>query len=83
MRQFSASIFDMSDTEPVKASVVIEQVDVNTLKVVATFPSQSEAERQISIPRTNISRSLRRGRSLGGTFGGMYSSKASDSFTSR
>jgi hypothetical protein len=30
---------------PVKASAVIGQVDVGTLKPVATFPSQSEAER--------------------------------------
>jgi hypothetical protein len=36
---------ERSEIVSVKASVVIEQVDVNTLKVVATFPSQIEAER--------------------------------------
>jgi hypothetical protein len=62
----------------VKASAVIKQVDANTLKVVATFPSQIEAERQTGIPRSNISRGLRRGRPPGGTFGGLYGYKASD-----
>jgi hypothetical protein len=53
---------------------MIEQVDVNTLKVVATFPSQSEAERQTGIPRprTKVRRDLRQG-----PFGYLHSSKAS------
>jgi hypothetical protein len=71
-RHFPAMILDRTETGPAKtmamASTVIEQVDVNTLKVVATFPSQSEAERQTGIPRTNIRRSLRQGRPLGGYF---------------
>jgi hypothetical protein len=57
-----------TETALAKASAVIEQVDVNTLKVVATFPSQSEAERQTGIPRTNIRRGLRQGCPLGGCF---------------
>jgi hypothetical protein len=44
-------ILDRRETAPVRASAVIEHVDVITLKVVATFPSQSEAERQTGIPR--------------------------------
>ena len=50
---------------PVKASAVIGQADVNTLKVVATSPSQIEAERQTGISQTNILRGLRQSRSLG------------------
>jgi hypothetical protein len=69
MRHFPAMIFDMSETAPVNASAnAIEQVDANTLKVVATFLSQSEAERQTGIPRTNIRRGLRQGRPQEGYF---------------
>jgi hypothetical protein len=50
------------------ASAVIELSDINTLKVVATLPSQCEVELQPGIPRTNISRGLRQGRPLGGYF---------------
>jgi hypothetical protein len=67
-RHFPAMILDRSETAPGKASAMIEQVDVSTLKVVATFPSQREAERQTGIPRTNIQRGLRQGRPLGGYF---------------
>ncbi len=67
-RHFPAMILDKSETAPVKASAVIEQVDVNTLKVVATFPSQNKAERRTGIPRLDISRGLRQGRPLGGYF---------------
>jgi hypothetical protein len=67
-RHFPAMILDRNETAPVKASAVIQQVDVNTLKVVATFSSESEAERQTGIPRTTIRRGLRQGRSLGGYF---------------
>jgi hypothetical protein len=69
-RQFLAMILGRSETAQAPASAsasalaVIEEVDVNTLKVVATFPSQSEAERQTGIPRTDIRRSLRQGRPL-------------------
>jgi hypothetical protein len=62
----------------VRASTVVAQVDVKTLKVVAKFPSQSEAERQTGIPRTNIRRYLRQGRSLGDTFGDLYGCKTPD-----
>jgi hypothetical protein len=68
-RRFPAMMLDRSETAPAKAkqaSAVIEQVDINTLKVVATFPSQSEAERQTGIPRTTIHRGLRQGRPLEG-----------------
>jgi hypothetical protein len=61
-RHFPAMILGRTETEPVKASAVIEQIDVNTLKVVATFPSESEAERQTGISRTNIRRGMREGR---------------------
>jgi hypothetical protein len=65
-------ILDWSETAPTKAkavtSVLIEQVDANALKVVAAFPSQSEAERQTDSLRRNIRRGLRRGRLLGGYF---------------
>jgi hypothetical protein len=46
-RDFPAMIFGRSETTPAKAmaSAVIEHVDFNTLKFVAMFPSQSEAER--------------------------------------
>jgi hypothetical protein len=54
----------MSETAPVKAKAVFGQVDVNTLKVVAAFPSQSEAERHTGIPRTNICRDLRQARGI-------------------
>jgi hypothetical protein len=57
-------ILNRSEMAPVKASAVIGQVDVNTLKVVATSPSQMEGERQTGIPRTNIRRGLRQSRSL-------------------
>jgi hypothetical protein len=67
-RHFPAMILDRSETAPVKASAGIEQVDVHTLKVVATFPSQSEAERQTGVSRTDIRRGLRQGRPLGGYF---------------
>jgi hypothetical protein len=71
-RHFPAMIPDRTETAPTKtmamASTVIEQVDVNTLKVVATFPSEGEAEGQTGIPRTNISQSLRQGRPIGGYF---------------
>jgi hypothetical protein len=66
VRHFPAMMLDRSEKAPVKASAVIEQVDVNTLKVVATFPSQSEAERQTGIPRAKIGRGLREGQPLGG-----------------
>jgi hypothetical protein len=39
-RHFPAMILDKSVMAPLEASAVIEQVDVNTLKVVGTFPSQ-------------------------------------------
>jgi hypothetical protein len=67
-RHYPAMILNRSETASVKASTMIEQVDANTLQAVATFSSQSEAERQTGIPRTNISRSLRQGRPLGGYF---------------
>jgi hypothetical protein len=67
-RHFPAMILNRTETASVKASTVIEQVDANTLLVVATFSSQCEAERQTGIPRTNIRRSLRQGRPLGGYF---------------
>ena len=41
-----------------KAAAAIEQVDVSTFKVVATFPSDSEAEQQSDMPRTSIRRDL-------------------------
>jgi hypothetical protein len=44
-------ILDRDEIAPVKASTIIEQVDANTLEVVSTFSSQSEAERQTGIPR--------------------------------
>jgi hypothetical protein len=49
-----------------------------TLKVVATFPSQSEAERQTGFARSNISRGLRQGQPLGDAFDGLCGSKTSD-----
>jgi hypothetical protein len=52
----------MSETAPVKAKAAIEPVDVNTLKLVAAFPSQSEVERHTGIPRRNICRDLRQAR---------------------
>jgi hypothetical protein len=67
-RHFPAMILERGETVPVKASAVIEQVDVNTLKVVATFPSRSEAEQQTGIPRANISRGMHQGRPVGGYF---------------
>jgi hypothetical protein len=67
-RHFPAMLLGRTETAPVKASTVIEQVDVNTLKVVATFPSQIEAERQTGISRSDISRGLRQGRPLDGYF---------------
>jgi hypothetical protein len=67
-RHFPAMILDRDDTAPVKTSTIIEQVDANTLEVVSTFSSQSEAERQTGIPRTHIRRGLRQGRPLGGYF---------------
>jgi hypothetical protein len=74
-------IADRSEKAPVKASAVIEQVDVSTVKVVPnfpSFPSESEAEQQSGIPRTNIHRGLCQGWPLGHTFGGMYGQKAPD-----
>jgi hypothetical protein len=65
-RHFPAMILDRDETVPVKTSTIIEQVDANTLEVVSTFSSQSEAERQTGIPRTTIRRGLRQGRPLGG-----------------
>jgi hypothetical protein len=64
----AAMILDMSETAPAKASApsMIEQVDANTLKIVATFPCQSEAERQTSVPRSSIHRGLCEGRPVGG-----------------
>jgi hypothetical protein len=67
-RRFPPMNLERSATALVKASATIEQVDANTLRVVATFLSQREAERQTGIPRTNISRSLRQGRPVGGYF---------------
>jgi hypothetical protein len=58
-RHFPALIFDRSETA---SRTVIEKVHVNTLKVVATFPSQIEAERQTGMPRSHTSQGLRRGR---------------------
>jgi len=45
-----------------KDMYTIQQVDAKTMNVVATFPSQSEAERQTGITRKCINRSLRQGR---------------------
>jgi hypothetical protein len=82
-RYLPAMIFDRSETASAKAmtSAVIEHVDFSSLKVVATFllkvktlevvamfPSQSEAEQQSGIPRTNISGGLLQDRPLGGCF---------------
>jgi hypothetical protein len=68
-RQFPAMILDRAgEMAPVKTSSMIEQVDVKTLKVVATFSSQSEAERKTGISRSSIRRGLRQGRPLGGYF---------------
>jgi hypothetical protein len=67
-RHFPATILERSETAIVKASTVIEQVDFNTLKVVATFPSQIEAEQETGVPRANISRGMRQGRPVGGYF---------------
>jgi hypothetical protein len=69
-RKFPAMILARNKSAPAKAvaSTVIEQVDVDTLKVIATFPSQKKAERQTGIRRTNIHRGLRQGRPLGGYF---------------
>jgi hypothetical protein len=47
-------ILDRSETAPAKAMTMIEHVDYNTLTFVATFPSQSEAERQTGISRTML-----------------------------
>jgi hypothetical protein len=53
-RYFPAMILDRGETAPAVTSALIEQVDVNTFKVVAMFPSHSEADRQTGIPRTHI-----------------------------
>jgi hypothetical protein len=68
-RHFPATMIpDRSETAPAKASAPspIEQVDANTKKVIATFHSQSEAERQTGVPRTSIRRGLRQGRPVEG-----------------
>jgi hypothetical protein len=78
-------ILERSETAPAKASApsMIKQVDANTKKVVATFNSQSEAERQTGVPQTNIRLGLCQGRPVGGGFGGCTVYKAPDTSKSR
>jgi hypothetical protein len=58
----------------VKASTVIVRVDANTLKVIATFASRIEAERQTGIAGTKICRGLSRPTARE-TFGYLYGCK--------
>jgi hypothetical protein len=76
-------ILERSETVLEKASAVIEQVDVNSLKVVATFPSRSEAEQQTGIPRAKISRGMRQGRPVGGYFWRAVRLQTPDDYESR